>query len=1508
MIYRFLFCLLFLSPMLPIASLAQDQSDGTLHVLRPSIDAEQDTAELCLEFDHPLDLSDHKRIIAGIRLEADGKTVPLSSSNISLTATLLCLQSLAYRQEYNLTVTGLSGANKEKLTGPYKLFFTVPDRQPTLVFSGDPGAKGLVRYVSGEDPIVHAINVARIHATLYRFTDPAKMAEAYRQRMQTTLAPSESLYYAQHNGQLVWQGELVIDDGGDKYANHSIERAIPLRAAIGQLPPGFYFVVVEDVAPLPKTKSADRGLNPMAGQWFIRSDLKIDGLEKEDGFFAMAEKSDASSVSKDIHFLVLDRDQQMLTEGQSDETGTAFLPVAGDKKSVAALLIGLAKSGDVDFVDVSPDGGMENHQAQFTLPNLEAGFYADRPFYQPADTVNLMLTARNNYGSAVATTGSSIQLLRSDHSFYASLPVPDNKNGVSWLSFPAPASNGLWNGQWQQADGHVLAQNTLKVTSNPKALQLEMTADRASLESDGGLTLTVKSAAADGTPVPYAAGHILVQWQTPESLAEASGYYFGNGKKTDTSSMPVAAFLTDAKGTAVLHMALKLPEDTVLPHTAVIRALPDPASGAFEPNSLSLTVKPGSYIAGIKPLSPNGKFPENATARFDVIALDGNYKRKAADDLEYQIYQEGRSFAWSQTGGHWDYQALQQRRRIGGGPLTIKEDGENLIHWPVTAGAYTIEITNTYGALLVSYRFDAGWGLLKPGDIASSNILLSSASLTAEVGAPVKINFTLGRPAMITAVIADDKIRKIIHRFFNTGPGTIEFTPEESWSNHIQISIKGEISGSANVEPLAGHIDLPVHHNAKELTITVEAPEHIAPGQEIMLPVTVGRISGRLPTSLHALVLPASSGEGANTTLSQTVKNLEVDGNGKAFVRLTAPVAANNLSLKIIAVNASQWGHKELSIPLRTDIDASLSAPSFMREGDNLQLPLDLKNNSAFTGAYRYVLTATGVTKITSAAEGKIKFSAPGTHQVISIGLTSVSAGAGEIRLELTGPQGMHLTHVWPVTVVNENSVLSGIANFQIAAQQSWTPSFQKPAADTNAKTENSPNIVFLGPQPLFNSPAILQNFLTASPFTVSEIAEWLETVRLWQDMIVGGGLYPAEFLKLRQKNILERLLTAQKADGSFSALPGGEGDIENTSAALAALARADQSFTKPAVDAAVKWLSQRFSNTWFDEQERGARAAGFAGLAAAERLDVSSLRYFAETSAGKSLPPLAVAQLATALAASGDQDKARAWLQTIHDKGLASLWPVLAANPLFNPQEIEPSLQKFAEDFEQHPTHDPQKLSAFLRGVMIAAQRSGNWRAAINGNEKDHNGIIAFVLPEKSAALVVHNPTDRQLYAAQAKREEPKLAAPANGITRHIYGLDGGEIAPNQLKQGNTYIVMLEAPWPAKIQPGESLLVNDAPGRGLHPLSCAIDGTIAQSENWRWVEGLSLTKDAACEGSAHGINAAFTYSAGAKGTWRMAYLVQAKYAGVFHSRSGSARQLGADDWITGGSATIEIR
>jgi len=108
---------------------------------------------------------------------------------------------------------------------------------------------------------------------------------------------------------------------------------------------------------------------------------------------------------------------------------------------------------------------------------------------------------------------------------------------------------------------------------------------------------------------------------------------------------------------------------------------------------------PDGTVIGIKPLTTDARFAQNGIARFALIALAADGKPRDITGLSYQIYEEGRSFAWYQDEGRWKYKPEPQLRPIGGGDLSIRPEG-SILEWPVTAGNYRLEILDSGGKIL----------------------------------------------------------------------------------------------------------------------------------------------------------------------------------------------------------------------------------------------------------------------------------------------------------------------------------------------------------------------------------------------------------------------------------------------------------------------------------------------------------------------------------------------------------------------------------------------------------------------------------------------------------------------------------------------------------------------------------------------------------------------------------------------------------------------------------------
>lgn len=765
---------------LPSWAKAQD-GDATLHILRPLIHADREKAEICLEFDHVLDKTSHARIVAAVHLENEGKSQAQAPQNISLDGNNLCVLNLEHQHNYRITVAGVRGEKGEKLSETYGLSFTVPDRHPSVAFINTTSDNGLIRW-HDNNPMLRTVNMGLIHVELYRITEIAAMGDAWRQRLQTTLAPSESVYFAKHNGQLIAQQDVELKT----IPNKDVEQDIKLNVPSSDLGPGLYLVVASeqplDDKPKKKKKSS---LAPMAAQWLLRSELVVRAIQGKGGYYILTERKDPVVIEPGLRVMIQDQNQKIVVEGRSDASGVTFLPLSAADKNNGTTLIGVTEKGEVAFADIKTDKA-----DAFVLPSLDATLIMDKNFYAPGAPIHVALGAHDIHGQLLPMTKSFLQIQRPDHSIYSSHPVPDNQKAPTIISMTAPSLDELWILSWVQSDGTVIAQTPLHVTSNKQAPHFEMEADHPMLPDDGEANILIKSLGNDGRPIPYLKGEVSVQWIVPDTfISVLKEYTFGWREPNPSEKHAIATFITDDKGVAHISALLKPPAGAAPLRAAFLTVAGDHASGIVGSSSLTLYVRPKNDIVGVKAETLDNQFSENSLARFSVIAVDANGKRQDVDELSYRILEEGRQFDWYPSDGRWDYKPLRQERRLGGAPFSISANDENIIEWPVTAGDYRLEITDAEGALLAQMNFSAGWGKSTKDLSVFHPLPLTSDHELLRVGQTETIHFNLPKPSLVTVVLADDSVREVQHVFKSEGENTIHFTPQQDWGTHLHVSI-----------------------------------------------------------------------------------------------------------------------------------------------------------------------------------------------------------------------------------------------------------------------------------------------------------------------------------------------------------------------------------------------------------------------------------------------------------------------------------------------------------------------------------------------------------------------------------------------------------------------------------------------------------------------------------------------------------------------------------------------
>jgi len=742
-----------------------------LHVVRPIINAEAEDAEFCLQFDKALSSTSPAQLAANLILETGGEIV--TPANIAAADATLCLFPLDRGKLYHLNIKGLQGAGDALRISPYKMSFTIPDRPPSLNFTGPNGA--LNEFGSYEHPLaLRAVNVPRAKIEVYRLADPALGAAAWLNRAQTALVPTESAYLARTKGKVVWREEAVFD----ALKNATSETRLSLREKIPDLEPGLYLIVADSEKP--QAKGAAKGLAPLAAVWFVKTDLAIRAVRDDAGVTLISSNKIMALPKAAVAFEIYDRNGEKKGDAQSGADGISRLPYAGKlrDKYQAAAVVAKDQSGNVAFADIEDLPALAARGAQGAIRLSQA---AVAPL--AAVEATIVLPA----GKAFTQAGSL--RLSKEGVPYADIPVSAFASATK-ISFPAPPRQGSWNVRLRQADGTVVAEENLVVSANPDAPRMLVSSPRDVLSGDEPLPVSIKSVFSNGRPAPLVSGKVSIGWQKQDGSALGwKGYTFGDPSVSLSPEAPVADFVTDLDGAAVLHVMAPPPPSGRGLYQVVLKVVTEADAGIAEAPPLVIPFRPQETLIGVKPLAPEARFSQNGLARFSLIGLASDGKPREVSGLSYQIYEEGRSFSWYQNEGRWSYKPEAQLRPLGGGAFSIKADGGTVLEWPVNAGNYRIEILDQNGKTLAQTAFSAGWnakGATAPFALPLKVVLPKNL----QPGREAKAIVTLPEPSLVTAIIADSRVRLVLQEFRDKGASEISFTPAADWGRTLSLSVE----------------------------------------------------------------------------------------------------------------------------------------------------------------------------------------------------------------------------------------------------------------------------------------------------------------------------------------------------------------------------------------------------------------------------------------------------------------------------------------------------------------------------------------------------------------------------------------------------------------------------------------------------------------------------------------------------------------------------------------------
>jgi len=185
----------------------------------------------------------------------------------------------------------------------------------------------------------------------------------------------------------------------------------------------------------------------------------------------------------------------------------------------------------------------------------------------------------------------------------------------------------------------------------------------------------------------------------------------------------------------------------------------------------------------------------------------------------------------------------------------------------------------------------------------------------------------------------------------------------------------------------------------------------------------------------------------------------------------------------------------------------------------------------------------------------------------------------------------------------------------------------------------------------------------------------------------------------------------------------------------------------------------------------------------------------------------------------------------------------------------------------------DIRDIAGLLRALAVDNIDTGKWKLFYGKEPREVSGV--FVLHGDDASSY-RNGGDRPLsvtFVSPADRIPAALPSGAT-LTRHIYRLNGVELlSPAKPVPGDIYIVEIKGTAP-DLGEGEKILIQDG-SNTVHPLTCPLSTKLDTLSFMPWLTTRDLTPIAACEFSAHAMNAVLASTGSDSTTFSLIYVAR---------------------------------
>ncbi len=1519
-------------------------------VIDTQVDSDAAAPRICVEFSEPL-------VKAGVDYEP---FIRLPSSDLVADASdrQLCVDGVSHGARYQFTLrAGLPAASGETLARDVEITQYVRDRLSVIRF---PGRSYVLPKTADAAIPVETVNLSNIELTLRKVSDRNLLRAVQEGYFGRPLSRWEDESFSDTIAQEVWSGTADVQNT----LNQDMTTRLPLGEVLSGLPTGIYALKAQnpDADPFEDAGAtqwfvlSDLGLSSMLGTDGLLVDVRglSDALPRAGVRVSLISRANevlGQATSDEVGQVLFDAG---LTRGAGSSAPALLLAELGDDD------IGFLSLTDPAF-DLS-DRGVEGRAPAGAV---DVFLTPDRGAYRAGETIHLTALTRTSDARAIEGLPMTAILTRPDGVEYMRRLSDTGQAGGHVYDFPLGLTvpRGTWRVALKSdLDGPDLAATQVLVEDFlPERIDFDLSLPDAPLRPGDVPPLIVEARYLFGAPGSELMIEGSVALRATRSLEAWPGYRFG---RYDNSTRTIRTYFeggpTDSAGRAVAEVEIPQSSLTGFPLQATVIGRIAEGSGRPVERQLAATVEPASSLIGINPLFED-VVTEGTDAQFDVIALSASGTAEPRE-VKWTLNRVETRYQWYQLYGNWDWEPITRRSRVATGTGLV--DGAPLrVAAPVDWGRYELIVESADGAYVAaSQDFYAGW--YAPADSSDTpdtlELSLDKPDYVSGDTAQLRIVPRFAGTALVT-VMSDRVIsRQAVE--VTEGENLIPVSVTGAWGAGAYVSATVirpmDVAAGQNPSRALGLAYAQVNPGDRQLAVTLDTPDIVRPRGSLRVGATVeGAIEGddvwmtvaavdvgilnltafqspdpssyyfgqrrlgvelrdvygRLIDGMNGAMGRVRSGGDANAgmrmqsppptqeLMARFSGPVKIGANGQAFVSFDLPAFNGTVRLMAVAWSARGVGQAEADVIVRDPVVATVSLPRFLAPGDESRMRIELVHTEGPAGAMDVQIDTPAAVAL-SATSAQIALVEQG-KDTLDLALSSDQIGDHPLTLTITTPDGTRLTQDFILPVRANDPEVAETRRFSLGAGETFTLDNQV-FAEMRDGTGSA--LISAGALAKFDAPGLL-SALDRYPYGCTEQVTSQAMPLLYLSSVAeAAGLGPRPDMDRKIASAIQQVLARQTSNGAFGLWRAESGsDFWLDAYVVDFLSRA-RGAGHAVPDLAFRMALDNLRNrvNFAPDFSIGGEDVAYALMVLAREgaASMGDLRYYADQRADNFATPLALAQLASALASYGDQlraDRLFATSQARLDGQTGDDLPVWRSDFGTNLRDSAGVLTLASEagstavntnalidrvTLRQGRRSTQEAAWSLLAAHALADAPSDGLR--VNGTEVSGPFVrlLQDAMSDQSYAITTAQPTDITLTTIGV----PLVAPPAGGtgytIERRYFDLDGVNLDPSALTRGDRFVIVLDVR--PSLDAGARLMIDDPLPAGIE-----IDNpSLLRSGDIRTLDWLETSEAEHTEFRSDRFLAAVDLRDRSPVT--LAYVARAVTPGVYHQPAASVEDM----------------